>query len=104
MALTFFLAPKAAAGGCLGVPSAGAAVIDKERQHVSKRKFLSLLYTTQQHLPMRIAIAAILSLIFLPAFSQDVIDIDGVACGIHGSAKPGSMAYMLDGFKNRYNF
>lgn len=35
---------------------------------------------------------------------QDLINVDGTPCGLHGSARPGTMAYVLDGYKNRYNF
>jgi hypothetical protein len=53
---------------------------------------------------MRTALTVILLFFFLPLLAQDVINIDGVDCGMHGSAHPGSMAYQLDGYKNRYNF
>ena len=47
--------------------------------------------------------------LFFLAFSiscsaQDVINIDGVNCGIHGSSKTGSKTYYLNEFKNRYSF
>ena len=49
------------------------------------------------------------TLLFLLAFSitcsaQDVINIDGIDCGIHGSSKPGSKTYFLNEYKNRYSF
>src|SRR6059058_436186 len=37
-------------------------------------------------------------------FSQDVINIQGFACDIHGSSKPGSKTFYLNGLKNRYSF
>ena len=49
------------------------------------------------------------TLLFFLAFSiscsaQDVINIDGVNCGIHGSSKIGSKTYFLNEYKNRYSF
>ena len=36
--------------------------------------------------------------------AQEVLDITGVACGIHGSSKYGSRTYALNELKNRYYF
>src|SRR5947209_6532607 len=38
------------------------------------------------------------------ALGQDVINIDGIDCDLHGSSRPGSKTYYLNGFKNRYHF
>jgi hypothetical protein len=35
--------------------------------------------------------------------AQEVINIDGVNCGIHGSSKSGSKTYYLNEFKNRFS-
>ena len=36
--------------------------------------------------------------------AQDVINIDGINCGIHGSSQIGSKTYVLNEYKNRYSF
>ena len=36
--------------------------------------------------------------------AQDVINIDGINCGIHGSSQVGSKTYVLNEYKNRYSF
>ncbi|HEU0064202.1 MAG TPA: hypothetical protein VFQ58_04190, partial [Flavisolibacter sp.] len=36
--------------------------------------------------------------------AQEIINIDGVDCDLHGSSKPGSKTYYLNGFKNRFNY
>jgi hypothetical protein len=41
-------------------------------------------------------------LITLKCTSQEVINIDGINCGIHGSSASGSKTYFLNEFKNRF--
>ncbi len=38
------------------------------------------------------------------AGDSDVISINGVECGMHGSSKPGKKEYVLNEYKNRYHF
>src|SRR5438309_10836697 len=38
----------------------------------------------------------------LQCTSQEVINIDGINCGVHGSSSSGSKTYFLNEFKNRF--
>ena len=38
-----------------------------------------------------------------PAFSQETVDMNGIPCDIHGSARNHSLSYSVNAFKNRYS-
>src|SRR5437868_6200583 len=50
---------------------------------------------------MRIVLFLSLLITFQCA-SQEIINIDGINCGIHGSSTSGSKTYFLNEFKNRF--
>lgn len=63
-------------------------------------------YSTSQPsliLTMKSFLTILLFCFSIDCFAQDVINIDGVDCGMNGSAK-NEEAYKLNEYKNRYNF
>lgn len=61
------------------------------------KKRLSCLQTVQRWIS-----AWLIVLVSMPVLAQDVIPINGIDCGLHGSAQYGNEAYYLNAYKNRY--
>lgn len=51
---------------------------------------------------MKLLFIVILQFIASICLAQDVMNMDGIDCDMHGSAKPGSRTYDLNSYKNRY--
>ena len=53
---------------------------------------------------MRRLLVLFLWIVYLPCHAQDVLTMNGVDCGIHGSSRVGTMDYRLNEYKSRYRF